>query len=596
MERLTVLRQEGRLFAGSRSHGARPDSVRKSSAVNRVFVRGLPYVLAALTVVLTTAVPAGVADAAAGPGTIVNFAGSPIGVSGNTGDGGAASSATLGLSGGVAVDSAGNVYIADYVNNRVRKVDPAGTITNFAGSPSGVSGNSGDGGQATSATLVAPVAVAVDSAGNVYITAGGRVRKVNTGGVITHFAGSPAGMSGNTGDGGPAIAATLNGPSGVAVDSAGNVYIADNANNRVRRVDTGGIITNFAGSPAGTSGNTGDGGAATSATLGFPYAVGVDSAGNVYIGDTAHNRVRKVDTGGIITNFAGSPAGMSGNTGDAGPATSATLSNPFGVAVDSAGNVYISDEFNHRVRRVDPGGTITDFAGSPAGTSGNTGDGGLASSATLDSPIGVAADSAGNVYIADWSYHRVREVRSGAPYFTSVATATFTVAVSASLTVTAAGFPAPTVTETGTLPSGVTFNNATATLSGAPAPGTEGSYPITFHAANGIGTAAAQNFTLTVNAATTTTTTATTTTTTTAAATTTTTAAATTTTTPATTTTTTPATTTTTAATTSTTTTTTAMVSGLAFTGGQSAISLAFAASLLIVVLSALELRRRANS
>jgi sugar lactone lactonase YvrE len=252
----------------------------------------------------------------------------------------------------MAADSAGNIYIADTGNNRIRKVATAGNITNFAGSAAATFGNGGDGSPATSATLNLPAGIAVDSAGNVYIadTFNNRVRKVDTAGTITNFAGSPAATAGNTGDGGPATSATLNKPAGVTVDTAGNVYIADRVNSRVRKVDTAGTITNFAGSPAATAGNTGDGGAALSATLNVADGVTVDTAGNVYIADTGNNRIRKVDTAGTIVHFAGSPAATAGNSGDGGAALSATLNFPEGVTVDTAGNVYIADTNNNRIR------------------------------------------------------------------------------------------------------------------------------------------------------------------------------------------------------------------------------------------------------
>jgi uncharacterized protein (TIGR03437 family) len=341
-------------------------------------------------------------------GTITTVAGN--GIYGFSGDGGPATSASLYVPTGVAVDSAGNFYIADYYNNRVRKVS-GGTIMTVAGN--GAAGFSGDGGAATSASLKlsnvsgVPNGVAVDSAGNLYIADTGnyRIRKVS-GGTITTVAGN--GIQGFSGDGGPATSAMLgganSGPTGVAVDSAGNLYIADQANGHIRRV-SGGTITTFAGNGAGAF--SGDGGPATRASLNFPYGVGVDSAGNLYIADTENYRIRMV-SGGTITTVAGN--GLFEYSGEGGPATSASLNLPQGSAVDSAGNIYIADEGNSRVRKVS-GGIITTVAGN--GNAGFSGDGGPATSASLDQPNGVAVDSAGNLYIADRNNFRIRKVSGG---------------------------------------------------------------------------------------------------------------------------------------------------------------------------------------
>src|ERR1035437_6377065 len=330
-------------------------------------------------------------------GTITTGAGN--GNSGFAGDGGPATSASLKFPAGVAVDSAGNLYIAEPSNYRVRKVS-GGTITTVAGN--GNPGNSADGGPATSASI-SPFGVAVDSAGNLYIADPNnlRIRKVS-GGTITTVAGY--GNQGFSGDGGPATSASLNSPIGVAVDSAGNLYIADTF--RIRKV-SGGTITTVAGN--GAYRFSGDGGPATSAWLNIPEAVAVDSAGNLYIADLDNYRVRKV-THGTITTVAGN--GSPGFSGDGGPATLASLSQPTGVAVDSAGNLYIADPNNQRVRKVS-GGTITTVAGNGNASGGFSGDGGPATSASLDNPGAVAVDSTGNLYIADYLNHRVRKVSGG---------------------------------------------------------------------------------------------------------------------------------------------------------------------------------------
>ena len=321
------------------------------------------------------------------------------GIPGFAGDAGPANKVEMNLPTGVAVDGSGNLYFADSLNNRIRRLS-GGNVNTFAGN--GGLSRSGDGGPAASAQLNLPTGVAVDAAGNTYIsdTANHVVRRVSTSGVITNYAGT--GTPGNAGDGGAAASAQLNSPQGLAVDSSGNLYIADAGNHKVRKV-TNGTISTLAGS--GTAGFGGDGGAAGSALLNLPYGVALDAAGNVYIAEFASNRVRRVGTNGNIATIAGN--GVSGYSGDGGQATSAMLNGPQSVAVDGNGNVYIADTGNNRVRRVTAGGAISTFAG--IGGAGSTGDGGPATSAIVGNPVAVAIDSVGNLYIADGS-SRIRKV------------------------------------------------------------------------------------------------------------------------------------------------------------------------------------------
>ncbi len=225
---------------------------------------------------------------------------------------------------------------------------------------------------------------------------------LSPGSIISTIAGN--GTAGYSGDGGPAASAELNSPSGVAVDFSGNIYIADYKNNRIRRVDASGVISTVAGK--GTAGYSGDGGPASSAELSTPSGVAVDTSGNIYIADSSNNCIRKVDASGVISTVAGK--GTGGYSGDGGPASSAELSSPFGVAVDASGNIYIADDKNNRIRKVDASGVISTVAGN--GTGGYSGDGGPATSAELNSPSGLAVDSSGNIYIADTTNYRVREV------------------------------------------------------------------------------------------------------------------------------------------------------------------------------------------
>lgn len=346
------------------------------------------------------------------------------------GDGGAATAAKLNAPHGVATDAAGNVYVADYENNRIRKITPSGTITTIAGTGFGGYLASQNGGPATAAWIKWPVAIAVDPSGNVYFSEFGNniIRKVNTAGIISTIAGIPGSIPAPapapSGDGGPATAATLGYPWGIAIDAAGNIIVADQLNNRIRKVNTAtGIITTIAGD--GYIGFTGDGGPATAARLNYPLGVAVDASGNIYIADYANNRVRKISTSGTMSTIAG--IGLPyGYTGDGGPATIAKLYYPKAIAVDAGGNVYICDWNNNAVRKINTSGIINTIAGT--GVAGYSGDGGPAVSAQLNFPTGVAVRYDGDVFISDNDNNRVRRIKIGnEPYFPAGASKSFTV-------------------------------------------------------------------------------------------------------------------------------------------------------------------------
>ena len=319
-------------------------------------------------------------------GVINTIAGSNV--VGYSGDGGAATSAEINAPRGIAVDSSGNLYIAEFGDSVIRKVTTKGIISTIAGT--GVYGFAGDGAAATKAQLANPWSVAVDGSGNIYIPdqLNSRVRKIDSSGNINTIAGN--GLISYSGDNGQASKAQLYGPQATATDPAGNVYIADTQNNRVRKVTPAGVITTIAGN--GTAGFAGDGAAAVSAQLARPAGVAADSAGNVYISDSANGAVRKVTPDGIIN-------------------TVAQLIHPQGMAVDSAGNLYVADSADNRVRMISAGGALSTLAGT--GSQGYSGDGGPAAAAQVNSPFGVAVDSAGNVYIADTGNNLLREVTNG---------------------------------------------------------------------------------------------------------------------------------------------------------------------------------------
>jgi gliding motility-associated-like protein len=324
------------------------------------------------------------------------------GTFGNSGTGGPATSAQLSDIFGICPGPNGEIYISSSHYNVVKVVNSAGIISDFAGNT--VLGYSGDGGPALAARLYHPSQLYVDPTGNVYIADqnANAIRKVNTAGIITTWASClslPVGTY--TGDGGPVSLATFGSITGITGDQAGNIYLSDAYYNVIRKVNSAGIITTFAGN--GTSGYSGDGGPATQAQLNRPHEVAVDNAGNIYIPEEMNGIIRKVDNAGIITTIAGT--GTIGITGDGGPATQAPLRYPRGVAIDNAGNVYIAELGNNKVRKVDNAGIISTFAGN--GTYGYSGDGGPAINAAFGHIEQVTFDNVGNMLIAHDAYHFV---------------------------------------------------------------------------------------------------------------------------------------------------------------------------------------------
>ncbi len=389
-------------------------------------------------------------------GIITTLAG--VGAAGFSGDGGPASAASVNLPYGVAADLAGNVYIADLGNQRVRRIAPDGTMSTFAGT--GVKGSLGDGGLATNAQLMSPRNVAVDAANNLYISEfeGHRVRRVTPDGKISTIAGT--GIAGFRGDGGLAVNAQIGFPAGLTVDRAGNLYLADSQNQRIRKIVPGGMISTVVGgtqseplltpvavaidnygniyagdtsgvvheaTPAdawiavagtGAPGFSGDGGPASKAQLTAARDVALDLTGDLFIADGI--RIREINPQGIISTMAGD--GFLRAVGDGGPATNAILNQPMSVALDRTGNLYIADTGTQRVRMVAPSGVISTLAGT--GAAGFNGDQIPAASAMLYSPMGLFADVYGDVYIADTYNHRIREVAAAGRISTFAGTGT----------------------------------------------------------------------------------------------------------------------------------------------------------------------------
>jgi sugar lactone lactonase YvrE len=348
--------------------------------------------------------------------TITTFAGGAYGQNGGIGDGGPATAASISPA-GLAMDGGGNLYIADLANNVVRMVTPDGLITSIAGDATNQrAGYAGDQGPATSALLNGPVGVAIDSGGNLYISEKpeGLVRKVDTNGIITTVAGGGTLVT----DGGPATQTFLGQIGGLAVDASGNIYIAGTQSMTVRRVASDGTITTVAGcgaaairlAPDGTvtvcdAGTLNDGGPATNAWLDILMYLAVDGGGNLYISDFFFNRVRKVAGDGTITTVAGSSAGT--YSGDGGAAVNAGLRFPAGIAVDGSANLYIADLGDHRIRLVTPDGSITTIAGN--GTQGLVetgqpipGEGGPATGVALSNPGAITVGPDGSVYFVDF--------------------------------------------------------------------------------------------------------------------------------------------------------------------------------------------------
>ena len=334
--------------------------------------------------------------------TINTFAGNAKTGSGFLGDGGQAAAALFNNPAAVALDKAGNLFITDFHNNVVRKVSATGIITTIAGNHT--VGYSGDGGPATAAQLNGPWGIATDASGNVYISdkENHAIRKINSAGIITTIAGN--GKPGYSGDKGAATAALLNHPLGLAIDNSSNIYVADNSNTAVRKINSAGIITTFAGNHI--AGYSGDGGPATAACFKNIRYVACDGNNNVFISDTWNSVIRKVNPAGIVSTIAGNYT-MKYN-GDGGPATAAAIYFPVGITVASDGNLYVADNHNHVIRKIDNQAYISTVVGN--GTRGASGDGGPATAAQLTNPTSIVIDATGKLYVVEFAKNDIRVI------------------------------------------------------------------------------------------------------------------------------------------------------------------------------------------
>ena len=342
--------------------------------------------------------------------TINTFAGNGVATYG--GDGGPATAASLNRPIACFRDAAGNLLISDFNNHRIRMVNAAGVISTICGT--GISGFSGDGGPASAARISSPEKILIDGAGNIYFSDFFNycIRKINTSGIISTIAGTP-GVSGYTGDGGPATAATFWYPCDMVFDAAGNMYVTDEWNNRIRKINTAGIISTFAGAgPTGfmSGGYSGDGGPASVADINFPAGIVINAAGDIIFSDDGNYRIREISPAGIITTIAGD--GVVGSLGDGGPATACEVNSAEGLCLDLAGNVYICESGGNKIRLVTVStGIISTFAAT--GVLGYAGDGGPAATAEMDFPEDIFVDTnSACVFICDSHNNRVRAIGS----------------------------------------------------------------------------------------------------------------------------------------------------------------------------------------
>ena len=386
-------------------------------AAPNISYTGSPFNFTTGTAITTlTPTNSGGAVPSATPGTVSTFAGS--GTVGSVDATGTAASFKNPF--GLVVDATGNVYVVDEGNQKIRKITSAGVVTTFAGT--GTAGSVD--GTGTAASFNSPSGITIDASGNLFIADFGnhKIRKITSAGVVTTFAGSGTPSSAD----GTGTAASFSSPAGLAIDATGNLFCTEAGGNKIRKITSTAVVTTIAGSG---SGGSADGTGAT-ASFSEPRGVAVDASGNIYVADRSNNKIRKITSAGVVTTFAGS-----GTVGSAdGTGTAASFYQPFGVTIDASGNIYVADVFNNKIRKITSAGDVTTFAGSGVGGSAD----GTGAAATFDQPRAVAVDASGNIYVADYGNNKIRKI---------------------SLT----GY-----TISPTLPTGLSFNATTGTISGTP--------------------------------------------------------------------------------------------------------------------------------
>jgi len=301
---------------------------------------------------------------------------------------GTGTAAQFGAPFGITIDTQGNLYVAGAGSHKIRKITPSGVVSTLAGS--GASGFAD--GTGTAAQFHTPAAVAVDAQGNVYVADLGnhKIRKITPSGVVSTFAGSTVGFADGTG-----ASAQFNSPEGIAVDTQGNLYISDNGNYKIRKITPSGVVSTLAGSTVGFADGIG-----TAAQFDFPTGITVDAQGNVYVSDSNNNKIRKITPSGVVSTFAGSTAGFANGTG-----TSAKFSSPYGLTMDAQGNLYVGDGTNYKIRKITPSGVVSTLAGGSQGFANGTG-----TTAQFELPTGVVVDTQNNLYVADYSDHKIRKI------------------------------------------------------------------------------------------------------------------------------------------------------------------------------------------